>query len=148
MNALVQGFCYIIMIAKLVFTLDLYKIESLFKSSLVLVKKLFRNLELRPLKLKRNKSHLMFNETCYNNCWMLWQNFDVNANDFQIWMTYKLIVLWLLNWNIDVNAYLNQIISCHGFIWSKYIFFSFILRVSTFFRDPILIGQVIKYFVP
>ena len=30
-------------------------------------KKLFRNLERTALKLERNKSHLIFNETCYNN---------------------------------------------------------------------------------
>ena len=31
------------------------------------MKKSFRDLERNTLKLERNKSHLMFNETCYNN---------------------------------------------------------------------------------
>ena len=50
------------------------KILSLWSSRVVLrflkdnEKKLFRNSERTTLKLERNKSHLTFKETCYNNC--------------------------------------------------------------------------------
>ena len=49
------------------------KILSLWYSQVLLrllkdnEKKLYRNLECRTLKLERNKSHLMFNETCYDD---------------------------------------------------------------------------------
>ena len=53
-------------------SIEIIKILSLWCSKIVLrlfkanEKTLYRNLERSTLKLERNKTHLMFNETCYN----------------------------------------------------------------------------------